>query len=81
MAGESAERAQAATSAPTTRENVEAQARRENPNMTPEEVKKVVDSRMSERAKADANGMLSKLDELMSLLKGYGSENVVVQTL
>ena len=71
----------AATSAPTTRENVEAQARRENPNITPEEVKKVVDSRMSEKAKQDATGMISKLDELISLLKGYGGENVIVQTV
>ena len=71
----------AATSAPATRENVEAQARRENPNITPEEVKKVVDSRMSEKAKQDATGMISKLDELISLLKGYGGENVVVQTV
>lgn len=71
----------AATSAPATRENVEAQARRENPNITPEEVTKVVDTRMAEKAKQDATGMISKLDELISLLKGYGGENVVVQTV
>ena len=71
----------AATNAPATRENVEAQARRENPNMTPEEVKRVVDSRLAEKSKSESTGVAAKLDELINLLKGYGSDNVVVQTI
>lgn len=71
----------AATTAPVTRENVTAQVTRENNNLTAEEVDKIVASRMNEKAKADANGVASKLDELISLLKGYGSENVIVQTV
>lgn len=71
----------AATTAPATRENITAQVNRENPSMTPEEVTSMVDQRMAEKAKSESTGVAAKLDELISLLKGYGSENVIVQTI
>lgn len=71
----------AATNAPVTKENVIAQVNRENPLLTAEEIDKVVATRMHEKAKADANSMSAKLDELMSLLKGFGGERVIVQTV
>ena len=71
----------AATTAPATRENITAQINRENPSMTPEQVTSMVDQRMAEKAKSESTGVAAKLDELISLLKGYGSENVVVQTI
>ena len=71
----------AATTAPVTKENVTAQINRENPNLTAEEVDKIVAARMNEKAKADANGLASKIDELISLFKGYGGEHAVVQTI
>jgi hypothetical protein len=71
----------AATVAPVTRENVTAQVNRENKNLTAEEVDRIVASRMNEKAKADANGLASKIDELISLFKGYGGEHAVVQTI
>jgi hypothetical protein len=71
----------AATSAPATTTNVTEQVKRENPNMTPEQIKKVVDNRIAEKSKADANGIGAKLDELMALLRGFGSDNVIVKTL
>jgi hypothetical protein len=36
---------------------------------------------MNEKAKADANGLASKIDELLSLFKGYGGEHAIVQTI
>jgi hypothetical protein len=71
----------AATAAPVTATNVTEQVKRENPNMTPEQIKKVVDNRIAEKSKADANGIGAKLDELMALLRGFGSDNVIVKTL
>ena len=71
----------AATAAPATRENVTAQVNRENKNLTTEEVDKIVAARMNEKAKADANGLASKIDELISLFKGYSGEYAVVQTV
>lgn len=71
----------AATNAAPTAENITAQLNRENPNLTKEEVDSIVKTRLNERAKMDANGTISKLDELISLLKGYSGENVVVQTI
>ena len=71
----------AATAAPVTRENVTAQVNRENKNLTTDEVDKIVTSRMNEKAKADANSVASKIDELISLFKGYGGEHAVVQTI
>lgn len=60
----------AATAAPATRENVTAQVNRENKNLTSEEVDKIVATRMNEKAKADANGLASKIDEVINLLSG-----------
>lgn len=71
----------AATNAPATKENITAQVNRENNNLTASEVDKIVTNRMNERAKSDANGVASKLDELIGLLKGYSGERVVVQTV
>jgi hypothetical protein len=71
----------AATTAPATRENVTAQVTRENPNKSPEEIAEEVAIRMNEKAKADANGLASKIDELLSLFKGYGGEHAIVQTI
>ena len=70
----------AVNAAPTT-ENVTAQVNRENPNLTKEQVDAMVKTRINEKAQADANGMNAKLDELISLLKGFGGENVVVRTI
>lgn len=70
-----------AVSAPATKENVTAQTLRENPNLTKEEVNKIVSTRMNDKALADANGVSAKLDELISLLKGFGGEQVVVRTI
>ena len=70
-----------ATNAAPTKENYEAQIKRENPNLSKEDVDLIVRSRLNERAKADANGVAAKIDELMSLLKGFSGSNVVVKTI
>lgn len=70
----------ATTYAPTTA-NVTEQVNRENPNLSKEEVDNIVKTRLNEKAKADANSTISKLDELISLLKGYSGDNVIVKTL
>ena len=70
----------AVNAAPTT-DNVTAQINRENPNLTKEEVDAMVKTRINEKAQADANGVTAKMDELISLLKGFGGENVVVRTV
>jgi hypothetical protein len=46
-----------------------AQVNRENPGMSKEEVKKVVDNRLNEQARAQASSLESKFDELIELLK------------
>lgn len=71
----------AAVSAPVTKENVTAQIYRENPNLTAKEVDKIVATRMNEKAQLDANGLIAKIDELISLFKGYGGEHAIVQTI
>lgn len=71
----------AATNAAPTTENVTAQVNRENPNLTKEEIDAMVKTRINEKAQADANGVSAKLDELISLLKGFSGENVVVKTI
>ena len=38
-------------------------------------------ARINERVKTDANGVAAKMDELISLLKGFGGSNVVVKTI
>ena len=69
-----------ATNAAPTTENIAAQVKRENPNLTMAEAEKLVNTRISERAAADANGMIAKLDEVLALLRGY-SGNVIVKTI
>ena len=71
----------AAANAPYTTSNVSAQVKRENPNMTKEEVEKVVESRMSEKARSDANGIVAKLDELISMFKGSGGKLATVKAI
>jgi hypothetical protein len=41
----------------------------------------MVKTRINEKAQDDANGMNAKLDELISLLKGFGGDTVVVKTI
>lgn len=71
----------AATTAAPTKENVTAQVNRENPNLTADEVDKIVTTRMNEKATTDANGVAAKLDEMITLLKGFGSGYVTVKTI
>lgn len=66
----------AINSAPTA-DNISAQVKRENPNMSKNDVDKLVEKRIKESAKAAANGVVSKLDELLSLLRGCGEVGVI----
>jgi hypothetical protein len=54
---------------PTTPWEMTAQVNRENPSMSPEKVKEVVDTRLNEQARAQAQSLESKFDELIELLK------------
>lgn len=71
----------AATNAAPTKENITAQVNRENPNLDEETINRLVNERLNERAKADANGIEAKLDALITLLKGQGANRVVVHTI
>jgi hypothetical protein len=62
-----------------TRDNYTAQVLREQPNLSKQQVESMVDARLNDKAKADANSMSAKLDDLISLLKGMTGENVVVK--
>lgn len=62
-----------------TRDNYTAQVLREQPNLSKQQVESLVDARLNDKAKADANSMSAKLDDLISLLKGMTGENVVVK--
>lgn len=68
------------TVAPTTA-NVTAQVERENPGMDKKQVEQLVQTRLREHANSAANSTASKIDELISLLKGYSGEHIVVQTV
>jgi Asp-tRNA(Asn)/Glu-tRNA(Gln) amidotransferase C subunit len=68
----------AATTAAPTRANITAQVGRENPNLTREQIEKVVDTRLNEKANNEASSPLAKLDELINLLKGT-TGNAIVQ--
>lgn len=68
------------TVAPTTA-NVTKQVERENPGMNKKQVEQLVQTRLKEHANSAANSTASKIDELISLLKGYSGDHVVVQTL
>ena len=70
----------AAANSATSKENVEAQIKRENPNMSKEDLDKAVQNRLNEKAKADAHGVEAKLDDLISLLKGFNGQ-VKVKTI
>jgi hypothetical protein len=68
------------TVAPTTT-NVTKQVERENPGMDKKQVEQLVQARLREHANSAANSTASKIDELISLLKGYSGEHVIVQTV
>ena len=71
----------AATGTAPTRENYEAQLKRENPNLSQADVDAIVTARLNEKATTEANGITAKLDELMTLLKGFSGDRVIVQTV
>jgi division protein CdvB (Snf7/Vps24/ESCRT-III family) len=54
---------------PSTQYGMTAQVQRENPNMSKEDVQKVVDKRLNEQARAQSQSLESKFDELIELLK------------
>lgn len=68
-----------AANAPATVENVAAQVQRESPNATKEDVDKIVNQRLAERASNDANGVIAKMEHLIGLLQGQNG-TVVVHT-
>ena len=70
-----------AASAPATVENVTAQLNRENPDKDKNYIEKLLDKRMAEKAQQEANSTAAKLDELITLLKGFGPQPAVVKTL
>ena len=49
--------------------------------MNKQQVDKLVQQRLSDYSKKEANSVNSKLDELINLLKGYSGEHVQVQTV
>lgn len=53
---------------PSTQRGMTEQVQRENPNMSPQEVQKVVDMRLNEQARAHAQSLESKLDDLLEIL-------------
>lgn len=71
----------AATNAAPTKENVAAQISRENPKLSKSDVDAIVNTRLNEKAIAEANGLPAKLDELISLLKGMSGETIIVKTI
>ena len=68
-----------AVNAPTTEENIAAQVQRESPNATKDDVDKIVNQRLAERASNDANGVIAKMEHLIGLLQGQNG-TVVVHT-
>lgn len=66
-----------AINAAPTRTNYEAQVQRENPNLSKKDVERIVNSRLNEKSRSDANGIAAKLDELISMFKGYSSPAIV----
>jgi hypothetical protein len=71
----------AATTATPTESTVAAQVSRENPSMNKQQVDRLVQQRLNDYSKKEANSVNSKLDELINLLKGYSGEHVQVQTV
>lgn len=70
-----------AANAPATVENVAAQLNRENPDKDKKFIENLLDKRMAEKAQQEANSTAAKLDELITLLKGFGPQPAVVKTL
>lgn len=70
----------AATTEEPTADGLTAQVGRENPTLDAAEVDKIVKSRLSAYGKKQSNGVVSKIDELISLLKGNGG-TVEVRTI
>jgi hypothetical protein len=60
---------------------VKAQVSRENPKMDEDEINKEVSRRIRENNQDKMNGTAAKLDELISLLKGYTGQPVIVRTI
>lgn len=59
-----------ANSLTMTSETAKAQARRNNPSASDDEIKRMVDQKMSEQARQKATGIEAKLDELLDILSG-----------
>lgn len=62
-----------ALSSTPSKANYEAQVKRENPSWSEDKVTKEAETRLKDKSKADANGIAAKLDELISMFKGYGT--------
>jgi hypothetical protein len=60
--------------------NVTAQVVRENPSLSKSDIELEVQRRLNAYNAAEANGMISKIDEMLNLLKGY-SGYVKVKTV
>jgi replicative DNA helicase len=59
----------AGTGAANTTEGIQAQIKRENPNISPAELNAQTQQRMSQQASSNAKGVESKLAEIISILK------------
>lgn len=71
----------AATNAAPSKSGYEAQVRRENPSWDNSRVNQEAEARLNDKAKADANGIAAKLDELIALFKGQSSEVAIVRPI
>ena len=68
----------AATAAgPMNQSTMTAQVQRENPNMSKKDIEKMVDNRMKDQAKNQAQSLTAKIDEVIELLQGSGKIKVV----
>lgn len=56
-----------------TSSNIETQVKAENPNMSKEEVNKIVDQRMNQQANSVNRGIEMKLEELIDVLQNYSN--------
>jgi hypothetical protein len=61
----------AGTGAANTTEGIQAQIKRENPNISPAELNAQTQQRMSQQASSNAKGVESKLAEIISILKTH----------
>ena len=67
----------AASAGPMSQTSMTAQVQRENPNMSKQEVEKLVDNRMKDQAKNQSQSLSAKIDEVIELLQGQGKIKVV----